>query len=320
MEKDKILGTKDELNLQVRKLIEEADEFLILVTPYFDPPESIMRVIIKALQKKRVELTLIVRKDKVNETFMERLDVTTISRGLGTVKCIDWLHAKIYVSEKSAILASMNLVGSSMIYSKEIGAQFFPPNRMYQDLKAQAVKFSEDSEYVFPHPVPQSSSSSASAFSSFQLSAPSDYVLPHPVPQSSSSSSSAFPSFQRSAPSDYVFPHPVPQSSSSSASAFSSFQRSAPSLPHQIDQSKRTRETDSAYCIVCEKKAKLSVPDIQPFCKMCFRKKKDQMELMFEGFCHICRKKHNVSGCIPLCKGCYDKTKGMFTFFKKSRN
>ena len=70
---------------------------------------------------------------------MERLGAITISGSSGNVKWIEWLHAKIYVSEKSAIITSLNLLATSFSFSIESGVQFHP-SRMYRDMKAEVDK------------------------------------------------------------------------------------------------------------------------------------------------------------------------------------
>lgn len=112
---------------QLSKLICSAEKHVYLVSPYVQPDgiKNLLREISTALQK-RVQVSLVVRK-KDSST---RLDVrdsvelrALVTQGLKLYEVPD-LHAKVYFSDKAAILTSLNLLPSSINNSIEIGVRF----------------------------------------------------------------------------------------------------------------------------------------------------------------------------------------------------
>lgn len=100
-------------------LVAEAEDEIIIVSPYVDPTENLLR----DLRRKaagEVSVELVFRLDKLEEYRTKKwlAELLDSQVQLGTV---DLLHSKLYFSEREAILTSMNLLNSSKDKSHEVG-------------------------------------------------------------------------------------------------------------------------------------------------------------------------------------------------------
>ncbi len=100
----------------VTKLIREANEHLILVSPYNSFWDHLRNEIHLAITKRGVQVTVIYR-----EGEKESEDIIWLREEGATVHVVDRLHAKLYLNESSVLLTSMNLLQSSREKSKEVG-------------------------------------------------------------------------------------------------------------------------------------------------------------------------------------------------------
>ena len=102
---------------EIFKIIDEADERLVLVSPYIKIngwPKLTNRL--KSAIKKGLDVKMYVRDGQNNLNSIDEL------QQLGITPClIPNLHAKLYFNEKNAVTTSMNLLISSDQYSLEIG-------------------------------------------------------------------------------------------------------------------------------------------------------------------------------------------------------
>src|SRR5688572_30118369 len=91
-----------EISAKIISLIAEADEELVIVSPYnnFSNWNKLLRYLNDAYER-GVKIKYFVRKDERHKGF-ERTKIKPIE--------IENLHAKIYFNEKYAIVSSMNLV------------------------------------------------------------------------------------------------------------------------------------------------------------------------------------------------------------------
>ena len=141
------------LNNAVFRLIEESQESLTLITPYFDPSAALLRAIVNA-SIRGVHVTLIIRHMSADEHQSMRQSTRNALQELRnnrvTVKWLEWLHAKIYVSEKKAIIASLNLVQTSFERSRETGVQFYSPDPQFEDARRRAVKLKDEAHSTSP--------------------------------------------------------------------------------------------------------------------------------------------------------------------------
>jgi len=108
-----------EISGKIMSLIDEANKFMIIVSPYYKILhwEKLINKIEKARDRK-VDFTFFVR---LPENDYENKNIDEINKlGFKPVQ-IDRLHAKVYFNEREAILTSMNLNESSDNRSLDIG-------------------------------------------------------------------------------------------------------------------------------------------------------------------------------------------------------
>jgi len=119
-----ILKKTDIISAKITNIIDEAEEYCFLITPYFNEWIHLERSLEAAnKQKKRIvfffsekqdldEYKDRKKKDRITEFYKKyNFDIIYIKN----------LHAKIYLNEKEAIITSMNLYDSSNRYNYEIG-------------------------------------------------------------------------------------------------------------------------------------------------------------------------------------------------------
>ena len=131
---------------EVIKVIEDAKENLILVSPYNDYSVPLKEALQKAAED--VHIMAVCReeqKGKEDEHFkwLGHLgaDVHLVSR----------LHAKIYYNESTAIVTSMNLLKSSATDSKEIGFKINDPK-----MRDQIREYVQEKLIAHSKPIPHS--------------------------------------------------------------------------------------------------------------------------------------------------------------------
>jgi hypothetical protein len=100
---------------EIMNLFDEANEKVVIVSPYCKFEKWFkLKNKIKDLQSRNIEIEFYIREGE-KDTFEE-------VRQLGIEpKCIQNLHAKLYLNEKCGIVTSMNLLLSSEISSIELG-------------------------------------------------------------------------------------------------------------------------------------------------------------------------------------------------------
>lgn len=105
-----------EISGKILTLIEEAENELIIVSPYIKVKSWVrmMRALQKAIRNE-VKITFIIRKNAEQKelSVIEDLGITPI--------LIDDLHAKLYINDKSAVVTSHNLYHYSETNSIELG-------------------------------------------------------------------------------------------------------------------------------------------------------------------------------------------------------
>jgi hypothetical protein len=119
-----------EISSKIMTLIEESDEFVILVSPYVKI--SKWYKLIKKLEKldsRNIPVEFIIRDDETNQRSFQELNDLGIR-----YSAIKDLHCKLYINEKYAIVSSMNLLLSSEINSLELAYQT-ENDIEYQELK-----------------------------------------------------------------------------------------------------------------------------------------------------------------------------------------
>lgn len=118
-----------EISGKIMTLIEESDEFVIIVSPYVKISKwyKLLKKL-ENLKSRNIPTCVIIREDKTNQTSYEELNNFKIE-----YTAIPDLHCKLYINEKQAIVSSMNLLFSSEINSLEI-AYSTETDKEYQEL------------------------------------------------------------------------------------------------------------------------------------------------------------------------------------------
>ena len=102
------------------EIVQGATRSLVIVTPYLDPWPHLTATLLRKLNEK-VSVRMLLRAGE-DLAKSERAALPFVGRG-ATVKFLERLHAKIYVSEHQALLTSMNLIKPSRD-SWEVGTLF----------------------------------------------------------------------------------------------------------------------------------------------------------------------------------------------------
>jgi phosphatidylserine/phosphatidylglycerophosphate/cardiolipin synthase-like enzyme len=143
-----ILNDKD-LNKAVYSMVDDCQTNLILITPYFDPPERLKKRIVNAANR-GVQVTLIIRDIRKEEhaflTSSTKNSLNLMLENGVSVRWVTWLHAKIYISEKHAIISSLNLLETSFELSKETGVQFPSISSAFVETMKRADELRRDAE------------------------------------------------------------------------------------------------------------------------------------------------------------------------------
>lgn len=127
-----------QITSEILNLINEAKEYLILVSPYvnFNNWERIKNDIENAL-KRNVKIKFYTRLDSENYKSWEQIEALGIEP-----KLIKNLHSKLYFNEKSGIVTSMNLLTSSNLNAIEFGAIYHTEEEL-KELKEFVKKYLE---------------------------------------------------------------------------------------------------------------------------------------------------------------------------------
>jgi hypothetical protein len=113
---DKLISN-EKIPIAINDLIDEASEYLLLVSPYV----KIWGHLRNHLEKCRAKTKLAIIRD---ENIDEKAEIIREFNALGiTVKALQNLHAKIYLSDKACIISSMNLYDFSAANSEEVAIQ-----------------------------------------------------------------------------------------------------------------------------------------------------------------------------------------------------
>lgn len=114
----------------LNEMIGKARKFILIVSPYIilDGEQAIL---LKKAAEKGVPITIIYRLD--DERTATRLEELSGLNGIRILGCPE-LHAKIYATEKAAIMASKNLTTRQMDCSIEIGILYNRGDVFYRDL------------------------------------------------------------------------------------------------------------------------------------------------------------------------------------------
>ncbi len=111
------------LTEELRNIIVDAEEYLILISPYFKLNDSIRNAMSKHFGNKKFHLTIVYGKNEDNRVKSMGDQDMDFFRSFSNVEIRyhKRLHAKIYANERNCLLTSMNLHDFSMNENIEFG-------------------------------------------------------------------------------------------------------------------------------------------------------------------------------------------------------
>ena len=105
-------GTTSELE----KIINNAERFLVLISPFIKMPNSLFQNL-KAADQRGVKIAVVYGKRQLESSTLKQLtDLANVK-----VYFLEELHAKCYFNEKSMVITSLNLYDFSEINNREMG-------------------------------------------------------------------------------------------------------------------------------------------------------------------------------------------------------
>ncbi|MBR1713910.1 MAG: hypothetical protein IJ717_03070 [Treponema sp.] len=105
----------EDIQTRIIHIIEESEQFCYIVTPWFDPWDSLVKSLVKAEREKK-NITFILR-DEIESHEWRRLKTRHGFR----LFFVERLHTKLYMNEKEALITSMNCCDSSKEFNYELG-------------------------------------------------------------------------------------------------------------------------------------------------------------------------------------------------------
>ena len=134
----------DDLNKELRKIIEEADDKLTIISPYIDLSKKFSNALLQ-VSKRKTKVTIISRyEEKKLSKKDEELYNALVDRGF-ELYLVDRLHSKLYFTQRKGILASVNFYKSSQQHNEEVGivtderSMIGEFERYAEDLKEKAI-------------------------------------------------------------------------------------------------------------------------------------------------------------------------------------
>lgn len=125
------LITGSELNSEIEKLFQTAEDFIIIISPYIKL-HSRIKDILNLRKEDDLEIVVIFGKnedDKKKSFSVDDIDFFKDFRDV-TIRYAKNLHAKVYANEEVNILTSMNLYSSSMNHNIEFGVVTYKKSKL----------------------------------------------------------------------------------------------------------------------------------------------------------------------------------------------
>lgn len=126
----------DDIFAKLNNLIDEAQKFICLVSPYITFNSTQILKIKKAAEE-GVPVTIVYRKDARNKDTEIELSKLADTPSIRVIGCPN-LHAKIYANERNAILTSRNIWDRQKGCSIEVGVLFKRYEPIYDELLSTA--------------------------------------------------------------------------------------------------------------------------------------------------------------------------------------
>jgi phosphatidylserine/phosphatidylglycerophosphate/cardiolipin synthase-like enzyme len=137
----------------VIELVEAAERGVVLVSPYFEPWRALVKALVDAAER-GVPTTVLVRANQPSNR--NRHGKLQLLHEAGVkVRSFEWLHRKLYLSEKEVIDTSMNMVFTSFLKGREQGTRYRADvaPQSYAQRKEEARGWLKDSSpYLFETP------------------------------------------------------------------------------------------------------------------------------------------------------------------------
>lgn len=108
-----------QLKAQIENLVDSAQEYMFVVSPYLDPGNVVLESMIRA-SNDGINVTLVHHSSQIRKPSSRDWIVRLIRAGVVVYNHPN-LHAKLYANESEVVVASMNLVSGSYSNSFEAG-------------------------------------------------------------------------------------------------------------------------------------------------------------------------------------------------------
>ncbi len=272
-----ISGTK--ISGEVLQLIDGAKQFLVLVSPYFDPWGQLSTALKSAATRPNMKVKLLIRGGDDSEREKRESRARQLESYGVVIEVLERLHAKVYVSESQAIMTSMNLLKSSALDSWEIAMRVDRARdaAAYVDVlkhTGELLQRAKDESRIAVHP---HVASGIEAFTSVLASSPASRSTP--VTAS---------------------PHPSALAPSRAPAPVAT----ARPAPASIAARKRVQV---GHCIRCSDEIAFDAE--HPYCADCYKSwSKYRNPDYDEKHCHSCGKAKATTMVKPLCKPCWEAT------------
>ena len=283
--------TTADISARLQKIIREADRSLVLVSPYIRVNPNIKELIEEKAGSKTRVILIYGKKDLHPEErrWLDSLpDIGLYFR--------ENLHAKCYISDKEAIITSMNLYQFSEHNNYEMGvviskrSETTGDRRLYRSIDKEVSRILKMSVKE-REAVSQESTGGLLG------------RLRDVVKDQLSGTANSAPTIEADAANE-DFDDGTSQTEADLTASSQLFSAPAPTEPALGIQA-------SGFCIRC--KTNVDVDPGKPYCYSCYRTWSRYKDADYEeAYCHICGKYNTSTMRKPLCYACYQQYKDLF--------
>ena len=259
------------VSYELEELIKGAEERLVLISPFLRVNQRI-RDLLADKERLKIDTRVVYGKSELSPEQSEWLLSTPSIR---TSYCAN-LHAKCYLSEKKALITSMNLYEFSQVNNIEMGVLVdrTTDEALYDAILREALAIVRSSEEHLPTAVATTTAPAKSQRSDARSKRSARKKAADRAPQVASA-------------------HQAPAQSTEKPST--------------------TPTPTRGFCIRC--RGELPADPVKPYCLKCYRSRTRQKDTDHEEkHCHLCGESHRTSIRHPVCRACYRKYKTAFTF------
>jgi hypothetical protein len=266
----------DELNLEIQRIIGDATEFLMLISPYIKLHPRLRDSLKSKIKNDRLEIVLVFGKNE-NDYYKsmpkEEFDFFTQFPNI-EIRHEERLHAKFYANEHASVLTSMNLYDFSQNHNIEAGiyldTKFINRLSSYLSLDEQALQYFEEvienSKLLFKRK-PQYSNTFIPLRKKYEGSIITENLIENIVE----------------------------------------------GKKEKIKENIEPKSSLEGFCIRCGTTIKLNTQ--KPYCDKCYDSwQKYKNEKYTEKLCHICGVDSKTSMIKPTCYNCYKSHKNKLDF------